>query len=94
MPLLYARAAANPAPFQIDDGLAGRARAGSYAVAVTDHVGRGADTGSWVHRGKGRVTVRASEPAWIIVDARGDAINRVIAIRRRIVNNLNQDTIR
>ena len=69
--------------------MAGRARAGSYAVAVTNHVGCGADTVGWVLRGVGRETVRAGEPAWIIVDARGVAIDWVIAIRRRIVNNLN-----
>ena len=87
MPLLCARAAANPA--LCGGGLAGGARAGSHADAVTDDVRRGADTVGWVLRGGGRVTVRASEPAGIIVDARRAAIDWVIAIRRRIVNNLN-----
>ena len=87
MPLVCAGAAANPTLF--DGGLAGRARAGSYAVAVTDDVGRGADTVGWFFWGGGRVTVRASEPAGTIVDARGVAIDWVIAIRRCIFINLN-----
>jgi hypothetical protein len=41
--------------------------------------------------GRGRVTVRASEPAGIAVDARGNAISWVVAVRRRIVNDLNGD---
>ena len=87
MPVLCARAAANPA--LLDGGLAGGARAGSYAVAIAHHVGCGADTGGWFLRGERHVTVRASERAGIIAEARGDAISWVIAIQRRMVNNLN-----
>ena len=87
MPLLCTRAAANPA--LCDGRLAGRARAGSYAVAIADHVGRGADTVGRVFRGGSRVTVRANEPAGIIAEARGNTIDWVITIQRRIVNNLN-----
>ena len=86
MPLLSARAAANPALLG-GNSLAGGTRA-NYAVAVADHVGRGADTVWWVIQGRGRVTVWASEPAGIIVDARWNAINWVIA-RRRMFNDLN-----
>ena len=87
MPLLCAGATTNPT--LCDGGLAGRARARSYAVAITDHVWRGADTVGWVLRGEGRVTVRASESAGTIVDARWVAIEWVIAIRRCILINLN-----
>ena len=90
MSLLCAGATTNPT--LCDGDLAGRAGAGSYAVAITDHVGRGADTVGWVLRGGGRVTVRASESAGTIVDARWVAIEWVIAICWWIFINLNRDT--
>jgi hypothetical protein len=62
--------------------LARGARAWSEAVAVADHVGRSADAGSWVLRGRGRVTVRASEPAGVSINARRRAVIRVVAVRR------------
>ena len=64
-------------------------RARNHAVAVADHVGCGAGTDSWVIRRRGRVAVCTIEPARTTVDARGDAINWVITVRRRIVSNLN-----
>jgi hypothetical protein len=87
MPHLCARATAHPAP--LEGGLAGGARTKSHALAVADDVRPGAGTRGWVLRGRGRVTVRASESARITVDARGDAISWVVAVRRCIVNDLN-----
>ena len=90
MPPLCARAAADPA--LLGGSLArGAHGAGIYAVAVADYVGCDADTVSWVIRGRGSETVRASEVAGIpkYAVARGDAVNWVIAVRRRIFKNLN-----
>ena len=64
MPLLCARAAADPA--LLVGGLArGAHGAGNHADAVADHVGRGAGTVGWVIRGIGGETVGASEVAGI-----------------------------
>ena len=63
-------------------------RARNHAVAVADHVWRRADTVGWVIQGRGGVTVWASEPAGITVDACWNAINWVVA-RRRMFKNLN-----
>ena len=90
MPPLCARAAADPA--LLGDGLArGAHGAGIHAVAVADYVGRAADTVGWVIWGRGSETVRASEVAGIpkYAVARGNAVNWVIAVRRRIFKNLN-----
>jgi hypothetical protein len=83
---LCTRAAADPAPLIGQSGLARGARAGGDALAIADDVGRGAgsDTFGWVIRGRGRVAVRAGEPTGITVDARGDAIIWVVAVRRCI----------
>jgi hypothetical protein len=88
MPHFCTRAAADPALLG-GGGLARGARVGSHAVAVADDVGRGTTTHGWVIRGIWRVTGRASEPAGITVDARRNAISWVVAVRRRIVNDLN-----
>ena len=75
---LSARAAADPAP--LEGRLAGGARAGSRALAVANHVGRGAETRSWVFWRRGRVPVRAGEAAGVSIDARRHAMSRVFAI--------------
>jgi hypothetical protein len=84
MPHFCTRAAADPAPF--GGCLARGTHAGCHALAIAYHAGRGAgtDTRGWVFWGRGHVTVRASEPAGTIVNARGDAISWVVAVRRRI----------
>jgi len=81
-PLLCAKATTEPT--LIDGDMGGGARAGSHALAVADYVGRRTDTRGWVRRGKGRVAVRASKSARIVVDARRLAGNGVVAVRRRI----------
>jgi hypothetical protein len=78
---LCARAAADPA--LLEGRLAGRTRAGSYAFAVADHVGRGADTCGRVLRRRGRETVRTGEGAGVAIDACRLAVIRVFAARRR-----------
>ena len=82
MPLLCARAAADPAP--LDGDLAGRAWARGHTIAFANHVGREAGTREWVHLGRRRVTVQASEPAGVITDASWHAILGVVAGLRRI----------
>ena len=79
---LCTRAAADPAPLFIGDDARGT-RGGRPALAVADHAGRGADARSWVRRGRGRETVRASEPAGVSVNARRHAVNGVGAVRIR-----------
>ena len=78
MPPLGARAAADPAP--LEGRLAGGARAWSDTVAVADHVGRGAETRSWVLWRRGRVPIRTGEATGVSIDARRHAMSRVIAI--------------
>ena len=90
---LGARAAADPALLG-GDGLAGGALgAGIHTVAIADYFGSDADTVSWVVRGRGSETVRAGEgagiPIIIYTAAHGDGVNWVIAVRRRVFNNLN-----
>jgi hypothetical protein len=87
VPLLCTRAAADPTLF--DGGLAGGARAG-HAVAVADYIGcsAGWDTRVWVLRGRGRVTVVASEPAGVSINACRRAVIRVVAVRRCIALDL------
>jgi hypothetical protein len=80
---LCARAAAGPA--LLESHLAGRARAWSEAFAVADHVGRGADTRSWILWERGRETVRAGKAAGVSINARRRAMIRVVAVRRRAV---------
>ena len=70
--LLCAGAAANPAP--LEGHLARGARAGSHALAVADHVGRGAATCAWSQWRKRRVAVQTSESARVSVDARWYAV--------------------
>ena len=84
--ILYARAAADPAP--LDGGDGGGARTGSDALAIASHIGRRADTCGWVRCGKGRVAFRASESAGISVDTCWHAVNGVVAGRRRIAYDL------
>ena len=65
MPLLCARAAADPA-LLVGSLARGAHGAGNHADAVADHVGRGAGTVGWVIRGiVGGETVDASEVAGI-----------------------------
>ena len=82
MPLLCARAGADPA--LLDGDLAGGAWARSHTVAIANHVGREAGTREGVHLGRRRVAVQESKPAGVITDASWHAILGVVAGLRRI----------
>jgi hypothetical protein len=84
MPHFCAGATADPAPLIGQGGLARGARAGGDTLAIANDVRCFAGAAGWVHRGRCRVTVRASEPAGIVVDARGNSISWVVAVRRCI----------
>ena len=81
MPLLCAKAVADPAP--LEGGFARGGCAGSDAVAVADQVGRGTGTCNWVRQGRRCVVVRASELAGVSIYTFRNAVFRGSEVRRR-----------
>ena len=87
MPLLCARAAANPTPLIIGDS-DGRARARSHTVAIANHVGSRTATHGWIDQGISREAIRTSESAGVSIDARWYAVIGVVAGRRCMAGDL------